>query len=325
MTVEIDRAHALPDTVVDYDFANDILAGFSRPAKSISSRWLYDARGSELFEQITELPEYYPTRTETAILQLRAAEIARATASARTLVEFGSGSSRKTEILLAAHPDLAAYAPIDVSASALRDAAERLGSRFPALRLFPTLGDFTARPDLPREVAAWPRLGFFPGSTIGNLTPPDATRLLAALGETLGPGAPLVVGHDLAKPLDRLLPAYDDAAGVTAAFNLNLLARINRELGGDFDLAAFRHEAVWNAGHSRVEMHLVSLRDHWARVLDRAFHFGRGEHVHTENSYKYTTEVFSRIAEDAGFDALESWTDDERLFRVTLLRHQPRR
>jgi dimethylhistidine N-methyltransferase len=305
-----------PSRSVDAEFAADVIAGLSRTAKELPCRWFYDARGSELFEEITKLPEYYPTRAEASILTRHAADIARRTAAGSVLVEFGSGSSRKTEIVLRALPQLAAYVPIDVSASALAEAQARLARRFPALRVLPVIGDFMAEPRLADHLGSAPRLGFFPGSTIGNLAPADARLLLKKFGATLGEGSRLVIGVDLRKPVERLLHAYDDRAGVTASFNLNLLHRINRELGGDFNVAGFAHEALWNDAESRIEMHLVSARPQTARVLGHSFSFRRGERIHTENSYKHTVEGFRSLAADAGWRALETWTDDEGLFSV---------
>ena len=298
------------------EFAADVIAGLSRPRKTLSCRWFYDARGSALFEEITELPEYYPTRAETLILNAHAAEIAKRTEAGSVLVEYGSGSSRKTQILIEALPALAAYVPIDISESALDEARARLEERTPGLRVFPVVGDFLAEIDLPKDLIGRPRLGFFPGSTIGNLARGAATDLLQTMGMRLGRSARLVVGIDLLKAPALLIPAYDDAQGVTAAFNLNLLERINRELAGDFDLDGFRHEAIWNAGESRIEMHLVSVCAQRAHVLGRTFDFAPGERIHTENSHKYSLDDFTTLARRAGFRTLERWVDDQDLFSV---------
>ena len=245
--------------------------------KTLPCRFFYDARGSELFEEITRLPEYYPTRTEAAILQAHAAEMAEGLPAGGILVEFGSGSSLKTEILLRQLPQLGAYVCIDVSESALAEATARLTSRFPTLDVRPIVGDFARTVTLPADLADRPRTGFFPGSTIGNLTPAEAASLLQAFDACLGAGGRLIVGVDLKKDARRLHMAYNDARGVTAAFNLNLLARINRELAGTFDVAAFRHEAVYNPREGRIEMHLRSTRRQTASVLGRTFHFGAGD------------------------------------------------
>ncbi len=298
------------------DFAAAVLAGLSRPIKSLPCRFFYDARGSELFEEITRLPEYYPTRTEAAILEAHAAEMAECLPAGGILVEFGSGSSLKTEILLRQLPHLGAYVCIDVSESALAGARDRLVVRFPALDVRPIVGDFSRAVTFPADLAEQPKTGFFPGSTIGNLTPAEAVHLLRAFGVSLGVGGRLIVGVDLKKDARRLHMAYNDQAGVTAAFNLNLLARINRELAGTFDLAAFRHEAVYNPREGRIEMYLRSTRRQVVGVLGRPFHFGAGERIHTENSYKYAIPQFQNLARSAGWEPRRVWTDGEVLFSV---------
>jgi dimethylhistidine N-methyltransferase len=297
-------------------FARDVAEGLAQAQKSLPCRYFYDARGSELFEDITALEEYYPTRTEAAILRDRAAEIAARTPPGACLIEFGSGSSAKTEILLDALPQLAAYVAIDVSDSALSEARERLAQRYRRLRVECVVADFGADFTMPRDLLDAPRLGFFPGSTIGNFEPAQAQNLLAHFAKTLGPGSRLVIGVDLEKDPAILLPAYDDALGVTAAFNLNLLARINRELSADFDLGAFGHESRWNAQAGRVEMHLVSLRDQSVRVNGRVLRFARGESIHTENSHKWKVDRFSAMAQRAGWMAGAVWCDSEALFSV---------
>ena len=301
---------------IDPDFATAVIDGLSHGAKRLPCRFFYDAEGSELFEQITALPEYYPTRTEADILEARAGEIAAATADGTVLVEFGSGSSRKTEILIASLRGLAAYVPIDVSVSALDEAAARLRERFPTLRVIPVEGDFLSPLVLPHHLDTRPRLGFFPGSTIGNFPPHEASALLRRMGHTLGANARLVVGIDLRKDARVLVPAYDDAAGVTARFNLNILARANRELGSDFALDQFAHEAVFNAVESRVEMHIVSRARQIVHVLGRDFPFAEGERIHTENSYKYTLDGFADLALQSGWRTNAVWTDRDDLFSV---------
>jgi dimethylhistidine N-methyltransferase len=232
------------------------------------------------------------------------------------LVEFGSGSSRKTEILLDAMPDLAAYVAIDVSESALEGARERLAARYPNLRVITRVGDFRMPLDLPTELADAPRLGFFPGSTIGNLVREEAVGLMRDMASTLGAQARLVIGVDLRKDVARLLAAYDDAKGVTAAFNLNLLTRINRELGADFDLSGFAHEAHFDPDESRIEMRLVSLWPQQVRILGRSFRFAPQERIHTENSHKYTVEDFLALARRAGWSPVALWRDPAHLFSV---------
>ena len=297
-------------------FAADALLGLGATQKTLPCRYLYDARGSALFEAITDAPEYYPTRTEIGILESSVVDIVADTPAGSVLVEFGSGSSRKTEILLGALDKLAAYVPIDVSATALAEARERLALRFPRLRIEPVVGDFRDALVLPDDLAPRPRMGFFPGSTIGNFRPGEATDLLRGMAVALGRGGRLVIGVDLRKATSTLLPAYDDAAGITAAFNKNLLARANRELGADFDLGSFRHEARFNGAESRIEMHLVSERAQTVRLLGRSFAFRPGETIHTENSHKYTVEAFRALAIGAGWSPRRLWIDDNELFSV---------
>lgn len=314
VTQPLQAAHPLDETL-----AADVAAGLSATQKTLPCRLLYDAAGSALFERITALPEYYPTRTEAMILAQYADAIVADAPDGAVMIEFGSGSSRKTEILLDRLPGLAAYAPLDVSPSALEDARQRLAARYPRLRVEPIVGDFASHVVLPADLAARPRIGFFPGSTIGNLTRADAGVLLAHMGETLGQGGRLIIGVDLKKHLGRLLPAYDDAEGVTAAFNLNLLHRLNRDLDADFDVAAFRHEARFNEQEGRIEMHLVSRCAQSANVLGRRFDFALGESIHTENSYKYAIPEFTALARAAGFSAAGAWVDPDALFSVHAL------
>ncbi|MEA2855819.1 MAG: hypothetical protein QOH98_140 [Methylobacteriaceae bacterium] len=326
----LERALALKtDDPLDWvpaanDFADAVVAGLSSSPKTLPCRYFYDARGSELFEAITDLPEYYPTRTETAILAAHASDVADRVADGAILVEFGSGSSRKTELLLAEMLDLAAYVPIDLSDSALAGAKERLEARFPALHVHPILGNFTDEVIYPFDLSSRPKVGFFPGSTIGNLTPSEAIGLLAGMGRTLGPDGRLIIGVDLKKDPHTLVGAYNDAAGVTAAFNLNLLTRINRELRATFDLTQFRHDAVYNPREGRIEMYLVSERAQQAGIIGHTFSFAKGERIHTENSYKYTVPEFQELARHAGWEPQEVWTDKDSLFSVhELVLHEP--
>jgi dimethylhistidine N-methyltransferase len=298
------------------DFARAVSEGLSREQKELPCRFLYDARGSDLFEDITALEEYYPTRTEAAILEQCSPEIAADTPAGAMLVEFGSGSSVKTEILLAALDKLDVYVAIDVSQSALDEASARIGKRFPGLRIETLVADFAEPMQLPGLKDAKAILGFFPGSTIGNLTREEAVKLLRHFGQVLGSGARFIVGVDLKKDLGRLLPAYDDAKGVTAAFNKNILSRINRELGADFDVGAFDHEARWNDDKGRVEMHLVSTRNQKVNVRGETFSFKAGESIHTENSHKYRIEEFQALARKAGWEPSRVWTDKDVLFSV---------
>jgi len=300
----------------DREFARDVLLGLSKTPKSLPCRYFYDRRGSALFEKITELHEYYPTRTEIAILRAHAGEIERRTSRGTALVELGSGSSRKTEILLESIDALNAYVAIDVSEAALSAALARLSRRFLRLRFHAIVADFSRHVTLPSQLEHDPKLGFFPGSTIGNLAPNGAVELLVRFRNLLAPDGRLVIGVDLKKDASRLVRAYDDRKGVTAAFNLNILARINRELDGDFELAHFRHRALYDAHRGRIEMHLVSTREQSAAVLGHVFRFVRGESIHTENSYKYTIAEFQGLARAAGWPSLDAWTDEAGLFSV---------
>ena len=300
----------------DDDFVINVFKGLSQRQKSLPCRFLYDALGSALFEQITRQPEYYPTRTEIAILNANATQMLDGGCDDAVLVEFGSGSSLKTEILIEKLPRLRAYVPIDLSQSALAEARNRLSNRFPGLVVWPLLGDFSHALTLPPDLAERPKIGFFPGSTIGNFTPMKAVQLLRSMGVALSPGGRLIIGVDLKKDIRLLLRAYDDAKGVTAAFNLNLLSRINRELDGTFNLRTFRHEAIYEPIKGRIEMHLVSLTDQNVTVAGRRFRFVAGETIHTENSYKYTCDQFREMARLAGWTAQRVWIDEETLFSV---------
>lgn len=301
------------------EFADALVAGLSARNKSVPCRFFYDAEGSRLFELITELPEYYPTRTETGILHAHAADMANLARPGAVLIEFGSGSSIKTELLLEAMPHLYAYVPIDISAAALDEAHERIALRFPSLHIMPVLGDFSHPLELPSEIAGRPRLGFFPGSTIGNLTENEAAALLSGMRAILGADAELIIGADLKKDVRRLIAAYDDAQGITAAFNLNLLHRANRELGADFDPDAFEHLATYDVRHGRVDMHLVSRRAQAVTLLGRRFRFAAGERIHTEHSHKYDIDGFRALARRSGWLPREVWTDAEALFSVHVL------
>ena len=300
----------------DATFLNDVVAGLSRRQKTLPCRYFYDDRGSALFEEITELPEYYPTRTEALILKKHAGEMVHDAPDDAVLIEYGSGSSRKTELLLQNMPRLRTYVMIDVSAAALDGARERLRKRFPSLDIRPAVANFSLPVSLDADLQDAPKIGFFPGSTIGNLTPPEAQRLLRLFRATLAPRGQLIIGVDLKKDSSILVPAYNDAAGVTAAFNMNLLDRINRELGADFDLGKFRHEAVYNQRDGRIEMRLVSLARQTVRLDGHAFAFEAGEFIHTENSYKYSIDQFRDLATSAGWDAASVWTDPDELFSV---------
>jgi len=305
-------------------FRGDVLAGLAAPIRAVPARWFYDRRGSELFEAITRLPEYYLTRTETALLERHCPDVARIAGPGQCIVEFGSGASVKTRILLAAAAP-AAYVPVDISGDFLRDSAAALADDFPSLPVDPIEADFTRPIELPPQLRALPKLGFFPGSTIGNLVPATGVDLLRAMRRTLGTSAWLFIGFDRVKDPAELLRAYDDSAGVTAEFNLNLLARINRELGGDIPVEAFRHRAVWNERLSRVEMHLEALRDVEFEVAGTRFAMVAGETIHTENSHKYGERDARLLLLAGGWTPVEEWTDADARFALVLARAEPER
>jgi L-histidine Nalpha-methyltransferase len=302
-------------------FRDAVLAGLGRPSKALPCKFFYDARGSALFEEICRLPEYYLTRTETAILADQAPEIAARMGSRCRIVEFGSGASRKARILLQTLEAPAAYVAVDISREHLRAAAADIATDFPQLPVIAVCADYTRPFVLPALPDGSPkRVGFFPGSTIGNFEPAAAEGFLVTCGEILGPGGEMLVGVDLKKEARILDAAYDDSAGVTAQFNLNLLERINRELGGALDLGHFEHHAFYNARLGRVEIYIRCLVEHDATVAGAPVHFARGELIHTEYSYKYDIAEFRDIAGRAGFRALDVWTDPERRFSVHYLK-----
>ncbi len=301
-----------------------VLEGLSQPQKELPAKLFYDDEGCRLFYRITELPEYYLTRTELALLHRIAPAVAAITAGPTALVEYGASDETKALMLLrqksgAGEAIFTCYVPIDVASAALAHMRDRLGKTMCRLRVHAIAADFMDPVILPREADGLARLGFFPGSTIGNLDLKEALRFLAQARITLGLGAHLLVGVDLRKDPAILIPAYDDAAGVTAAFNLNLLARLNREAHADFDLGSFTHRAMWNDAESRVEMHLVSRREQIAHVEGHVFRFGQGETIHTENSYKHTPERFAALASRAGWSLRDMWTDLDELFSLHLL------
>lgn len=300
-------------------FLEALLEGLSRRRKAIPCRFLYDERGSQLFDLICEQPEYYPTRTELRIIERHAADIAVLAGPRAELIELGSGSSRKVGLLLDAMDRPAAYVPIDISREHLRAAARRTAAERPGLPVHAVCADYAQPFELPVVAGAARRLAFFPGSTIGNFGRAEAKAFLAAWVRRLGPGAAMVIGVDLKKSTDVLDRAYDDAAGVTAAFSRNLLARANRELGADFELEGFRHEARWSPERGCVEIHLVSLAEQTARVAGHLFAFAKGERLHVEDSHKYEVEEFADLARAAGFDWTCAWTDPQGLFSVQVL------
>jgi dimethylhistidine N-methyltransferase len=299
-------------------FAGDVIDGLSQHPKRLSPKYFYDAAGSELFEQITLLPEYYPTRTELAILRDRAGETSAIIPDGAALVEFGAGATTKVRLLLN-QCKFSAYVPVDISGDFLKAQADVLRRDFPALDVYPVAADFTAPFALPDPVKAMPKVGFFPGSTLGNFEPHEACAFMRSAREILGEGAQMVIGVDLEKDERVLYHAYNDSAGVTARFNLNVLVRINRELGGNFDLSAFMHRAIYNRERHRIEMHLISKKTQTVRVLGRSFSFRAGESIHTESSYKYSLDRFTALARGSGWSPRESWTDAAGMFSVHAL------
>jgi dimethylhistidine N-methyltransferase len=299
-------------------FASDVLDGLSQHPKRLAPKYFYDATGSELFEQITLLPEYYPTRTELGILRDRGREISAIIPKGAALVEFGAGATTKVRLLLN-ECAFGAYVPVDISGDFLKAQAEALRKDFPGLDVYPVTADFTAPFALPEAVAAMPKVGFFPGSTLGNFEPHEACAFLRSARDILGQGALMVIGVDLEKDERVLYEAYNDAAGVTARFNLNVLHRINRELGGNFDTSAFTHRAIYNRERHRIEMHLISRKAQTVRVLGRGLSFRAGESIHTECSYKYSLDRFTALARGSGWTPLKSWMDAAGMFSVHAL------
>lgn len=311
-------------SLADPSFRHDVLRGFEGRPRAIPARWFYDRRGSELFEAITDLPEYYPTRTETAILRDCCPEVAGLAGKGRVVVEFGSGSSTKTPILLEAVSP-SAYVPIDISGDFLRESSAQLAAAFPALPVLPVEADFLKPIALPARVAEAPKLGFFPGSTIGNMIPHSSVDLLRAMKASLGEGAMLLTGMDRIKDVAVLEAAYDDAQGVTAAFNLNLLERINRELDGTIPVERFRHRAIWNDDRARIEMHLEAIEDVAFTIEGRPFTVAAGETIHTENSHKFGPRDARVLLRAGGWTPIAEWTDPQGLFAVILAEAQPAR
>lgn len=300
-------------------FLADVERGLSASQKTLPCQYFYDEIGSNLFEQITELEEYYPTRTEISILQAHASDIARHLGPNALLVEYGAGASTKTRILLDAVDSLAGYVPIDVSEDFLLQTAAGLRQEYPDLPVYPIVGDFMVRFGLPDAANGSP-VGFFPGSTIGNLNDTEILEFMHAARALLGDAGTFVVGVDLRKSPSILVPAYDDAAGITAKFNLNLLTRINRELGANFDLNGFAHRAIWNDAASRIEMHLESLRDQTVSIDGRGYAFRAGETIHTEISRKFDLDALTTLVWKTGWQLEKVWRDDNDHFAVILLR-----
>lgn len=309
----------------EYDHATDnfleeVLAGLRQPVKRLPSKYFYDERGSQLFDDICELPEYYPTRTEMALLRDISADVAALVGEGATVIEFGSGSSTKIRILLDALDSPLAYVPVDISREHLLMSAKGLAGNYPDLRVVPVCADYTQPFEVPQIDGEKVRAGFFPGSTIGNFTRSEAISFLQAAATDLGHNNGLLIGVDLRKDVETLHAAYNDSAGVTAAFNLNLLHRINREIGGDFDIDSFAHDARWVPKFGRIEMHLVSVCAQTVSIGGESFEFKSGESIHTEDSRKYDVEGFKNLAREAGWNSIDCWTDPDDLFSIHLLR-----
>jgi dimethylhistidine N-methyltransferase len=301
-------------------FLGEVLEGLKRPQKALPCKYFYDARGSRLFEEICTLDAYYPTRTELGIMEGRVGQMARALGPALRLVELGAGSGQKTRLLIDALDEPAAYLPVEISKAALDSCARRMREAFPQLEVLPVCADYTRQVELSQPESAYDATAvYFPGSTIGNFVPHEACAFLRRVARLVGEGGGLLIGVDLQKSPQVLERAYNDARGVTAAFNLNLLEHINRELGADFDLESFHHRAVWNEQDGRIEMHLVSRRPQRVRLGGEEIAFSEGEFITTEYSYKYTPDGFEALAGQAGFETRQMWTDDKEWFSVWYL------
>jgi dimethylhistidine N-methyltransferase len=314
--VAVATAPASPEAA---SFAGDVIAGLRASPKRIPAKYFYDREGSRLFEEITRLPEYYPTRSEIKILRTHARDIVQLIPAGAAMVEFGSGACIKMRILLDAADKLLAYVPVDISADFLEQEAAGLRKARPSLSVYPVGADFTKPFTLPAAVKTLPHVGFFPGSTIGNFEPYEAAAFLRNAGQILGRGALLIVGVDLEKDPAVLHAAYNDAAGITEKFNRNLLVRINRELDGNFDLSKFEHHAFYNREQHRIEMHLASIKRQKVRVAGTAIDFRAGETIHTENSYKYSPQSLAALARGAGWNPVAMWTDAQNYFAVHAL------
>jgi dimethylhistidine N-methyltransferase len=316
MVAAVARRRPLQNAEVS-EFQTDVLDGLREIPKHIPAKYFYDASGSLLFERITEVPEYYPTRCEMRILRRQSAAIAKLIPEGAALIEFGSGSSKKARILLRAAPKLAAYVPVDICGEMIEREAAELRVDFPLLKVLPVTADICRPFQLPREAKAAPmRIGFFPGSTIGNFEPHEVSSFLRNAANILGTGAIIIIGVDLIKSAEILKAAYNDAEGVTAQFNLNLLKRVNRELGGTFDLQAFEHHAFYNRERHRIEMHLASLKRQKVRVAGETIDFRAGETIHTENSYKYSVASLGALARGVGWVPIGAWTDSRKYFSI---------
>ena len=318
-SLELGGARFVGGELPAVNFRKDVLEGLARPQKALPPKYFYDAQGSTLFERICRLREYYPTRTELLITRKNLRDMARFVGKRCALLEYGSGESLKTRLLIGALAP-SVYMPVDISAPALRSAVKRLLREFPRLGIVAITADFSHPLTVPAYRGTARRVVYFPGSTIGNLTPEEAQAFLKMTRAQVGPRGAMIVGVDLKKDANILHAAYNDAQDVTATFNLNLLARINRELGGDFDLRRFAHYAFYNPLAGRIEMHLVARDAHAVNIGNYRFSFERGESIHTENSYKYSVPQFERLAANAGFEPAKLWTDARGWFGVFGLR-----
>lgn len=306
-------------------FLNDVVWGLRQNQKQLACKYFYNERGSQLFDDICQLEEYYPTRTETALLKAHSEEISNLIGSGVCLIEYGCGSLVKTRILINALDRPFLFVPIDISEDHLLRSAQELASQYKELKVFPKVADFTQTIVLPEQINSndIKCIGFFPGSTIGNFNHGEAIKFLQRVSETVGQGGGLLIGVDMKKSAKTLVRAYDDAAGITAAFNLNLIERINQELEGDFDVSAFKHQARYNRLEGRIELHLVSLKQQNVHIQGFDFSFDKGETIHTENSYKYHPKEFGALAERGGFTAVKTWVDKKKLFSLHYLTVSP--
>lgn len=301
------------------EFLADVLEGLTHQQKTLPCKYFYNLQGSELYERITTTQEYYPTRTEIQILHQWGKDITRHFGQNPCLIEYGSGSSIKTRMLLDSLPQNSIYAPIDISARFLMSVSEQLSKIYRFVDIHPIVADYSNGLTLPKNVqAAENKIAYFPGSSIGNFTPIQAIQFLTDMRKTLGKGSKLFIGYDVIKPIPVLEKAYNDSQGYTAAFNLNLLKRINQELGADFDLTQFMHRAIYNSELQRIEMHLISLCDQTVTINGHRFTFKKAESIHTENSYKYSLESFNRLLTKAGWQPIQSWSDEKHYFNVQL-------
>lgn len=307
---------ARPD---DNEMLSEVRAGLSATPKTLPCKYFYDEKGSDLFQQICHLPEYYPTRTETKLLQSIAGEIGELIGPGCQMIEYGSGSSEKMRIVLSALIEPESFTAVDISKEHLLTVTEALSNEFPDLKVHAVSADFVRPFEVPAMIGSGRRVGFFPGSTIGNFTHDGAIEFLEGTRHVVGPKGAMLIGVDLKKDERILHAAYNDAQGVTAAFNMNLLTRLNRELGANFDLTRFRHDAFYNAEIGRIEMHLLSLSDQTVSLGGEPYSFRKDETIHTENSYKYSPDEFTALTERAGYEMLKTWTDPEQLFGLFFL------